>query len=133
MFWQLFFYRKSVVNTTSIAYAPSVQAMEAMAAQSSSNLPLQIHHFATNKHSVWTPRMESVAQQFGLELNGAWNKAALPHLGRHPNEYHQFVFQNMQRAASEAGSSQAKFLLLFDQYVKQPVLQNPNLLRKSGW
>jgi len=77
--------------------------------------------------------MGDIAKQYGLDLNGAWNKAALPHLGRHPEAYHKFVYQNMQRAATEAGGNQAKLLQLFDQYVKQPVLQNPNLLRKSGW
>jgi A nuclease family of the HNH/ENDO VII superfamily with conserved AHH len=98
-----------------------------------SKLPTQIHHFATNKHSVFTKQMSSIAQKYGLDLNGTWNKAAMPHLGRHPNEYHKFVLQGMERASLEAGSNQAKFLQLFDQYVKQPVLQNPNLLRKSGW
>jgi len=99
----------------------------------SSKLPTQIHHFATNKNSVWTSKMADIAKQYGLDLNGAWNKAAMSHLGRHPNAYYNFVYQNMQRAASEAGGNQAKFLQLFDQYVKQPVLQNPGLLRKSGW
>jgi hypothetical protein len=98
-----------------------------------SNLPTQIHHFATNKHSVFTKQMNAIAQKYGLDLNGSWNKAAMPHLGRHPNEYHKFVLQGMERASLEAGSNQAKFLQLFDQYVKQPVLQNPNLLRKSSW
>jgi hypothetical protein len=98
-----------------------------------SKLPTQMHHLATNKHSVWTSKMGDIAKQYGLDLNGAWNKVAMPHLGRHPEAYHKFVFQNMQRAATEAGGNQAKFLQLFDQYVKQPVLQNPNLLRKSGW
>lgn len=77
--------------------------------------------------------MEGIAKQFGLDINGAWNKAAMPHLGRHPNAYHEFVLKGMQDAAAGAGGNQAKFLQLFDQYVKQPVLQNPNLLRKSGW
>ncbi|MFG4002083.1 hypothetical protein [Flavobacterium aquidurense] len=39
----------------------------------------------------------------------------------------------MQKASMEAGNDKAKFLKLFDQYVKQPVIENPNLLRKSGW
>ncbi len=39
----------------------------------------------------------------------------------------------MKRAAAEAGGSQARFLKLFDLYVKQPVVNNPSLLRKSGW
>jgi hypothetical protein len=39
----------------------------------------------------------------------------------------------MRNAKAEAGGSQAEFLKLFNQYVKQPVIQNPELLRKSGW
>jgi A nuclease family of the HNH/ENDO VII superfamily with conserved AHH len=98
-----------------------------------SNLPNQIHHFATNKNKVFTPEMAKVADEFGLKLNEAWNKQLLPHLGRHPNDYHKFVLQNMRRAASESGGKQTEFLRLFDQYIKQPVIQNPTLLRKSGW
>jgi hypothetical protein len=98
-----------------------------------SKLPTQIHHFATNKHSVYTTQMNSIAQKYGLKLDGSWNKSAMPHLGRHPNDYHNFVLQRMQDASNAAGNSQAKFLQFFDAYVKQPVLKNPNLLNKSGW
>ena len=59
--------------------------------------------------------MEGIAKQFGLDLNGAWNKAPMPHLGRHPEAYHKFVFKNMQQAAMEAGGNQATFMQLFDQ------------------
>ncbi len=99
----------------------------------SKKLPTQIHHFATNKNKLFTPQMANIAKQFGLDLDGAWNKAALPHLGRHPNAYHIFVLKGMQEAAAGAGGSQKQFLNLFNQYVKQPVIQNPGLLRKSGW
>ena len=96
-------------------------------------LPIQLHHFATNKSSVFTPQMESIANRFGLKLEGAWNRELLEHLGRHPNAYHDFVLQGMTRAAVEAGGSQAAFMRLFNQYVKQPVISNPQLLRKAGW
>jgi RHS repeat-associated protein len=119
---------ESAVLTTGIRGVSNVAAKKG-----ASSLPTQIHHFATNKHSVFTKQMSAIAQKYGLNLNGAWNKAAMPHLGRHPNEYHKFVLEGMERASLEAGSHQAKFLQLFDQYVKQPILQNPNLLRKSGW
>ncbi len=105
----------------------------AAAAKSSTDLTLQIHHFATNKHSFYTKQMSEIADEFGLSLDGAWNKQALPHLGRHPNAYHNFVLNGMQNAKSRAGGSQAEFLNLFNKYVKQPVIQNPGLLRKSGW
>jgi hypothetical protein len=54
-------------------------------------------------------------------------------LGRHPNELHRFVELGMRRAADEAGCDVRKFLNLFEKYVKQPIRENPELLRKSGW
>ncbi|GAA4316372.1 RHS repeat-associated core domain-containing protein [Compostibacter hankyongensis] len=96
-------------------------------------LPFQAHHFATTKNTFWTPKMETIAKKFGLELKGEWNIKRIPHLGRHPNEYHEFVFAYMEKAAQEAGTSQEKFLELFEKYIKQPVIHNPKLLRKSGW
>jgi hypothetical protein len=95
--------------------------------------PIQDHHFATNKHSLYTERMEEVVQKFDLDLNGAWNKARLPHLGRHPNDYHDWVIERMRKASSEAGGDRGKFLELFEELVKKPVIENPELLRKSGW
>lgn len=96
-------------------------------------LPIQIHHFATNKSSKYTAKMATIAQKYGLKLDEAWNKAALPHLGRHPNTYHDFVLEGMKRASTEAGGDAKKFLKLFDKYVKKKVINNPNLLNKSGW
>ena len=77
--------------------------------------------------------MEAIAKQYGLMLDEAWNKEVLPHLGRHPNVYHDFVLVNMQRAADEAGARKDAFLNLFNQYVKEPVRQNPGMLRKDWW
>lgn len=57
----------------------------------------------------------------------------LPHLGRHPNAYHEFVLRGMGAEAREAGAEQSKFLELFEQYVKDPIRQNPDLLRLRGW
>ncbi|CAN5758178.1 hypothetical protein BH11BAC7_BH11BAC7_33060 [soil metagenome] len=96
-------------------------------------LPLQMHHYATNKNLMWTPKMADIAKDFGLGLNEPWNMESLPHLGRHPNAYHQFVLDGMQRAAAEAGGSQSAFIKRFDIYVKQPIRANPGLLRKAGW
>jgi len=97
------------------------------------SLPQQLHHFATNKSKAFSPLMQKIADKFGLKLNEAWNKELLPHLGRHPNEYHDFVLDGMRQAESEAAGVKAKFLELFDKYVKEPVRKNPELLRKAGW
>lgn len=93
-------------------------------------LPTQIHHFASNKH---TGQFNAIAGQYGLKLNGDWNKELLPHLGRHPNEYHEFVLKRMKMAQRQAGACKDKFLSLFEKYVKQPIRNNPEKLKKSGW
>ena len=98
-----------------------------------STKPNQVHHFATNKNSTYTPQMEEIANRFGLKLDQSWNKEAMPHLGRHPNAYHQFVLENMQNAATQANGSKSEFLRLFEQNVKQPVRSNPKMLNKSWW
>ena len=96
-------------------------------------LPSQLHHFGTNKSNTYTPEMQKIADKYGLDLDDTWNKELLPHLGRHPNKYHDFVLDGMRRAAREAGKSKQKFLELFEKYVKEPIRQNPDLLRKMGW
>jgi len=95
--------------------------------------PLEIHHFATNKSDTYTPQMQKIANQYGLKLDGDWNKATIHHLGRHPNAYHLFVLQQMTRAALEAGNDGEQFKKLFTQYVINVVQKNLMLLRKKGW
>jgi hypothetical protein len=102
--------------------------------QKAAQLPQQMHHFATNKNRTFTPQMEKTADKFGLKLNEAWNKMSLPHRGRHPNEYHRFVFSGIMEEASElAGGSKEKFIEYFNMFVVEPIKQSPDLLRKSGW
>lgn len=86
-----------------------------------------------NNGAGHTPQMQSIADRYGLDLDGSWNQELMAHLGRHPNAYHEFVLDGMRTAAREAGTDRTKFLELFDQYVKQPVIDNPGLLRRSGW
>jgi len=83
------------------------------AATEEAELPMQLHHFATNKSATYTHKMAEIADQFGLNLEGSWNSELLPHLGRHPNAYHEFVLQGMRDAAAGAGGSQSTFLELF--------------------
>jgi RHS repeat-associated protein len=121
----------------SMGAMPAMMSTGSVAAKSigevAEELPNQWHHFATNKNKFYTPQMESIAKVFNLDLDGSWNKALLPHLGRHPNKYHEFVLKGMKDAHNLSSGNQDEFLRLFDQFVKQPVLLNPNLLRNSGW
>src|SRR5579859_2450602 len=90
-------------------------------------LPLQLHHYLTNKHSTYTPAFQKVIAKYGLTLDDSWNTEMLPHEGRHPTAYHVFVLGAVQRADAEAKGKKEKFLALIDQYVKSPVRANPKL------
>jgi RHS repeat-associated protein len=127
----------AVVATTDVAYSAAgllgMYNYSRRAPDPNSGLPNQEHHYSTNKSTKYTPRMKKIADKYGLDLDETWNKDILPHLGRHPELYHEFVLENMTRAASEAGNDFPRFLELFEKYVKKPIKGNPDLLRKKGW
>lgn len=98
----------------------------------SSSKPVQIHHFATDKNSKYTPAFEEIASQYGLKLNQDWNKAPLSHQGRHPNAYHEYILKNMRKFDKVAQGNQALFLQMYEG-VKNEILQNPDMLYKKYW
>ncbi|WP_291582855.1 FG-GAP-like repeat-containing protein [Bacteroides sp.] len=96
-------------------------------------LPKEMHHFATNKNSRFTPQMEDIVEKYGLNLDGDWNKAKLPHTGRHPNKYHQWTLDRMTEIDAMPGMNQQAFIKQFKLRVIKPVINNPWMLKKSFW
>ena len=94
--------------------------------------PMQLHHFATDKNKVFTPQMEAIASKYGLNLNEPWNKEYMHHLGRHPNEYHNYVLEQMQMFDIVSKGDQTVFLSLFEQ-LKKEIVNNPEILTKEYW
>jgi len=101
--------------------------------EAAENLPLQMHHFATNKNRKWTPRFAEILREYGLNLDEAWNQERLPQRGRHPDAYHEWVLEEMRKIDKKAKGNREVFLKLFEQRVKQKVRENPAMLRKSYW
>jgi len=97
------------------------------------DIPFQLHHYATNKNKNYTPAMQEIAGKYGLDLDGGWNKELMPHLGRHPNLYHDFVLDSMRQIDIKAQGDVNKFLNMYESNVKDPIKQNPNLLNSDGW
>ena len=94
--------------------------------------PNQVHHFATNKSKKYTSQFESITKKYGLDLDGDWNKELMPHQGRHPYAYHDYVLDNMQKFDRIANGDKTKFLKLYDQ-MKQKIINNPDMLYKDYW
>ena len=72
--------------------------------------PNQVHHFATKKSKKYTSQFESIVKKYGLNLDGDWNKELMPHQGRHPYAYHDYVLDNMQKFDRIANRGQNKIL-----------------------
>ncbi len=94
--------------------------------------PNQLHHFLTNKNSVFTKQFESITQKYGLNLDGVWNKELMPHLGRHPNAYHDFMLQELKSIDTLANGNVNVFMKEFNQ-LKQTIINNPEMLTKAYW
>lgn len=45
--------------------------------------------------------LEEIANRYELDLDDAWNKDLLPHQGRHPNAYHEYVLDSMKQFDKE--------------------------------
>ena len=88
--------------------------------------PNQVHHFASNKSKKYTSQFESITKKYGLDLDGDWNKQSMPHQGRHPYAYHDYVLDNMQKFDRIANGDKTKFLKLYDQ-MKQKIINNPEM------
>jgi len=94
--------------------------------------PNQVHHYATSKSKTYTFKFEKIAIKYGLDLEGEWNKGLLPHQGRHPNVYHDYVLASMKRFHIIARGNKNIFLKLYND-MTQEINSNPNILYKNYW
>lgn len=95
------------------------------------DLPTQRHHFATNKNKKYNPQMKAITDKYNIDLNGSWNIESMHHLGRHPNAYHKWVLESMREIDIIPNMNQQQFIIQFNIKIKQPVINNPDMLRKS--
>lgn len=101
--------------------------------ESEATKPNQVHHYATNKNKTYTQKFEEILNKYGLDLDDEWNKEILPHQGRHPNAYHDFVYEQLQEIDAIAQGDKEIFLELYEQQVKSVIRNNPDMLYKDYW
>ena len=123
---------KSCSMATDTANKAKESVKEAIESGSISSKPNQIHHYATNKSKTYTPQLEEITNKYGLGLDDAWNKDLLPHQGRHPNAYHEYVLDSMKQFDDVAQGDKDIFLKLFDN-LKDNVKSNHDMLYKDYW
>ena len=94
--------------------------------------PNQIHHFATNKSKKYTKIFEKIANKYKLDLDEVWNKELMPHQGRHPYAYHDYMLEQMKKIDMIANGDRNKFLKLYEQ-LKKKIIDKPEMLTKDYW
>lgn len=95
-----------------------------------SQLPEQVHHIASNKNSRYTKQFEEIIDKYDLNLDGEWNKIIIPHKGRHPREYHEYVLGEMLMIDAQS-SSKEEFLTTYTDRLSKELLNNPEIIRYS--
>ena len=121
------------VDTAKELKNKAVKVLKGVAGKSGSTTkPNQVHHYATNKSKTYTPQLEKIAKKYEFDLDDAWNKDLLPHQGRHPNAYHEYVLDSMKQFDDIAQGDKGIFLKLFDN-LKNNVKSNPDMLYKDYW
>ena len=93
----------------------------------------QVHHFATDKNKKYTQAFQDITDKYGLNLDDDWNKALLPHQGRHPNAYHDFILDEMKNIDNIANGNKDIFLDLYESEIKSIIRDNPDMLYSSYW
>ena len=92
----------------------------------------QLHHFLTNKNSRYTPLILETVTKYSLDLDDDWNKEFMQHMGRHCNNYHEYMLDAIDRIDSEANGDIEIFLDKFEQ-IKDYIKANPDKLYRRGW
>lgn len=93
-----------------------------------STKPNQVHYYATDKNKTYTQAFRDIADKYGLDLDADWNKELLPHQGRHPNAYHDFVLDEMRNIDNIANGNKDIFLELYESEIKSVIRENPDML-----
>ena len=119
-------------HITSIRKEKVLDQVDDISKSGSSTKPNQVHHYATNKSKTYTSQLEEISNKYSLDLDDALNKDLLPHQGRHPNAYHEYVLDSMKQFDEIAQGDKDIFLKLFDN-LKNNVKSNPDMLYKDYW
>ncbi|EOJ0879636.1 AHH domain-containing protein [Campylobacter jejuni] len=92
--------------------------------------PIQTHHIATDKNKKFTKEFRKITKKYNMELDEDWNKVKMPHRGRHPNEYHEYILEKMSKIDKIARGDKDKFIKEFEK-LKEEVKNNPAILHKD--
>jgi len=78
-------------------------------------------------------KFEDITKKYNLDLDDIWNKESLPHQGRHPHAYHDFILDEMKNIDNIANGNKDIFLDLYESEMKNVIRNNPDMLYSNYW
>jgi len=95
-------------------------------------LPNELHYMVSSINKEWTPIFEKIIAKYG-KLDDLWKRVDMPHKGRHPNAYHEWIADALQEIDRIANGNYNEFRRLFEKYIVKVVEENPWILKSSWW
>jgi len=90
---------------------------------------------ATNSsaQALQAPPVPAPVIGLATDVADTWNLVDIKHRGRHPAEYHKWVYDNMVRADAVAAGDSVTILALFKSWVTDVVAADPSITRLAYW
>lgn len=96
--------------------------------------PIQSHHYVSMLNQKFRAEFQKFEEKYGFNFQKeSWNIEELPHQGRHPDEYHFWVLDQLKTIDKLANGNRQMFINNFEIYIKQHVRNNPEMLYKNFW
>jgi hypothetical protein len=112
---------------------PPANCMDSSTASSlEAAMPEQNHHVAT-QYGSWAAAFAPILARYGLDLQSSINLVLIPHLGPHPREYHEWVYENLLEADQVADGDVPTFVGLFQQWIVNVIVDDPTIVRLAYW
>ncbi|NOK23840.1 AHH domain-containing protein, partial [Corallococcus carmarthensis] len=104
----------SASGEVTLALAPNAVAMSPKGRNVSAPVEVHVHHIATNKWweathqgGPWSPRFQELFDRAGMSLDDEVNTVRVRgHQGPHPREYHEEVYERLNKALGRCRSIQ---------------------------
>ncbi len=94
----------------------------------------EIHHVIPHQNSTWTPKYREITDKYNFDLNNTSNKLFISgHKGRHPIEYHHWVYDNLKEIDYIAAGDEGVFRQMYFERIYNGLKNNPGMVHKWWW
>lgn len=128
----LTYLRNKVIAPTRARMTDSIAKIRAKMRHTYIKSEYQLHHAVPWKNKTYSPQYRSITDKYGINLKN-WNVniVNVPHKGRHPHTYHQFIMDRLQMIDNMSTGNSKKFQKYFKKYIIDPIVNDPDILYRK--